>query len=112
MHGTMSSVPQCHTWGLRYCEDLLHHRLLDDLQNTVTMDKAIGKCIQQYSGHIVLYNRWEPSGLSWRDVIVLPGVRRTAEHMEDLAQLHHTELLGGTILYHTIRQEQRIQSIQ
>ena len=45
-------------------------------------------------------------GLSWHDVMVLPGVRRAVEHMEDLAQLCHT---GAARRYHpychTIRQE-------
>ena len=30
------------------------------------------------------------SGFSWHDAMVLPGVRRAAVHMEDLAQLCHT----------------------
>ena len=63
--------------------------------------------IQQYSGHIVLCQQMgAKSGLSWHDVMVLPGVRRAVEHMEDLAQLCHT---GAARRYHpychTIRQE-------
>ena len=55
---------------------------------------------QQYSGHIVLCQQMRAiSGLSWHDVMVLPGVRRAVEHMEDLAQLCHT---GAARRYHPI----------
>ena len=33
-------------------------------------------------------NRWEPSGLAWHIVIVLPEVGEAVGHLEGLAQLH------------------------